>query len=154
MGVHMTFVQPQFADQLVDEVTALLQVEGLAGGKELLVYRPDYTQQVGTSSNPHRTALWLAAKETKDGKEITNHGNYTVRISNLLGKEEGQEEADVIAIVFESFPGTPKATGVTRHYISQERLDSKMIKVTMRNKAEAAHDIWKFLVHGTPPAML
>lgn len=151
MGVHLSFVQPQFADILTEEVTALLQVKGPTA-KVLFVKQPDYMLPVGNADNLHRTTVYLAEKDIKKGM-VPTPGAQVVHISNLLNREEGQTEADVMAIVFESFPGTKQAKSVTRHYISEERLLGKFIKVTYRDNREAAHDIWRFLVDGIAPAM-
>lgn len=148
MGVQLKFVQPQFADNLVEAVAALFKVQG-PENKVLSIARPDYTRPVGDASNLHRTSIFL--RNQSDGLTVTP-GPHVVHISNLMTREEGQEEPDVVTIVFESFPGTKQARSVTRHYIPQSRFENKLIKVTYRSKDEDAHDIWKFLMDGTAPA--
>lgn len=151
MGVTLTYVQPAFADILTEEVEKELEVRG-PNTKVLFVKRPDYMLPVGGLDNLHRTTIYLADKDTPKGM-LPTPGDQVVHISNLLTREEGQDEADVMAVVFESFPGTLKARSVTRHYISRDRMDSKLIKVTFRLKESADHDIWKFLATGEAPAM-
>lgn len=134
--------------------------------REYIVTRPDYSSLIG-NNNMLRTSIHIANKkkeiEAKEDGSLTLPSDMDVvksefvervaSISNLQYKEEGSDETSTI-VVFQTNTQNPKAfpVTVTRHYVSKEYLDNKIIRVAYCEIRNIDDDIHKFLTDGKTPA--
>lgn len=134
--------------------------------REYIVTRPDYTSLIG-NNNMLRTSIHIGNKkkeiEAKEGAAPILPADFgaekpqfierVAHISNLQHKEEGTTETSTV-VVFQTNTQNPKAypVTVTRHYVSKDYLDNKIIQVAYRDIGKIDDEIHAFLTDGKTPA--